>query len=410
MIVALDHRQPRDRQLRSLVFLLSMVGLVSLSPFWRTSTSRGQERTLTPREEITLEWRQDSNDSSQWFAVLSGPDLNQALRKTNRQELQEEIRSSFHIHVIEKGQRAESPVLAALEMADDQWQLHPRFRLKSGVTYEAVFKASRFLGGGERTKRLELKTESPREEPRLSRIYPSGDSVPENLLRCYLVFDTPMSKGYMAKYIHLYDDKKNEVALPFLLLDEELWNGSMTRLTLLLDPARVKRGLVPNKEMGRALQPNRTYELVIDAGWPDAQGRPLMESNVKKWRISQADYQQPEISRWKVHAPRARTREPLTVQFDSPLDYALAHRLITVADQDGRSVPGNVQLGKQETQWKWTPQAEWLPQSYSLLIDTRIADACGNSLRKPFEVTGASEKPDEPSKIIQLRFEVAAAD
>ena len=46
----------------------------------------------------------------------------------------------------------------------------------------------------------------------------------------------------------------------------------MTRLTLLLDPGRIKRGVRPLEEIGGALQVGRTYTLVIDDAWPDAKG------------------------------------------------------------------------------------------------------------------------------------------
>jgi hypothetical protein len=407
MTVAIQCQRPLSTKRAALQIGFGVLGLFVL---FTSSASRGSPFDESGWTGITLEWRQDSDDPTRWYVELTGEGLQQAFSNVDPQDLQAKIQSTFSIYVVEDDQRTESPVLAKLQTTKGGWQLHPRFRLKPGVTYEAVFKENTDRPVSERSQRITLKPHTPTKATRLAHVYPSGDSVPENLLRCYLVFDAPMSKGYMAKYIHLYDDEKNEVELPFLLLDEELWNGSMTRLTLLLDPARVKRGLVPNQEMGRALQPGRTYELVIDAGWPDAQGQPLAESHVKKWRVSRADYQQPEIARWEVQAPRAQTREPLTVQFNAPLDHALAQRLITVTDHRGKTLAGEVQLEKEETRWKWTPQAQWQPQTYVLLIDTRLADACGNSLRKPFEVMSGSDKPAEPSKIIKLPFEVAAAD
>ena len=63
----------------------------------------------------------------------------------------------------------------------------------------------------------------------------------------------------------------------FLELEDEL-QWSLTRLTLLLDPARVKRGLKPNLDEGRALEAGKRYQLVIDQQWPDATGRPLSEA------------------------------------------------------------------------------------------------------------------------------------
>ena len=53
---------------------------------------------------------------------------------------------------------------------------------------------------------------------------------------------------------------------------DELWDPSQTRLTVLFDPARIKRGLVPNAQLGLPLRAGRRYRLEIDSAWPDAQG------------------------------------------------------------------------------------------------------------------------------------------
>ncbi len=50
-----------------------------------------------------------------------------------------------------------------------------------------------------------------------------------------------MSRGDSYRHIQLRDAKGKAVELPFLELGEELWNPDMTRLTLFIDPGRVKR-------------------------------------------------------------------------------------------------------------------------------------------------------------------------
>jgi hypothetical protein len=46
----------------------------------------------------------------------------------------------------------------------------------------------------------------------------------------------------------------------------------MTRLTLFIDPGRIKRGVAPLEEIGPALHAGKRYTLEIDSGWHDASG------------------------------------------------------------------------------------------------------------------------------------------
>src|SRR5262249_20989692 len=60
--------------------------------------------------------------------------------------------------------------------------------------------------------------------PTLERIYPSGEVLPENLLRFYLHFSSPMSRGEAYKHLRLLDASGKAIADTFLELDEELWS------------------------------------------------------------------------------------------------------------------------------------------------------------------------------------------
>lgn len=57
--------------------------------------------------------------------------------------------------------------------------------------------------------------------------------------------------------MRILDEQGREIEDPFLPLDTELWSHDATRFTVLFDPGRVKRGILPNVEMGRALYPGR---------------------------------------------------------------------------------------------------------------------------------------------------------
>jgi hypothetical protein len=57
----------------------------------------------------------------------------------------------------------------------------------------------------------------------------------------------------------------------FLSFAEELWDPYRRRLTLLLDPARIKRGLVSHEALGYPLRPGQPTRFVVD-GMRDASG------------------------------------------------------------------------------------------------------------------------------------------
>jgi hypothetical protein len=220
----------------------------------------------------------------------------------------------------------------------------------------------------------------------VSAVYPSADELPENLLKFYLHFSAPMSRGRVYQHIHLLDAAGHDVELPFLELDQELWDPAMTRLTLLLDPGRIKRGVRPLEEVGSSLQPGRRYTLVIDRSWPDAAGQPLQADYRKSFTVSAAERTPPAPSDWRVTAPAAGSRAPLEVDFPRPLDRALALRLIRVAAPDGRDLDGAVDVSDQERRWTFTPAAPWSAGAHALVIATTIEDLAGNNIGKAFDV------------------------
>jgi hypothetical protein len=49
----------------------------------------------------------------------------------------------------------------------------------------------------------------------------------------------------------------------------------MMRLTLFIDPGRIKRGVLPLEEVGPALEEGKRYTLMIDRDLKDGTGNPL---------------------------------------------------------------------------------------------------------------------------------------
>ena len=202
---------------------------------------------------------------------------------------------------------SDRPAMAGeLEAIDGGLRFTSRFPMSPGVTYLAS------VGGIERE--FVIPELDPTPVARVVGVYPSADQLPENLLKFYLHFSAPMAVGDASAHVRLLGSGGERVPLPFLDLAEELWDPDGKRLTLFFDPGRVKRGLKPHEDEGRALLEGRDYELQIDAAWRDAQGRPMVGGYSKRFRAVAADYTQPDAKLWSIESPAPGTREPVQLK------------------------------------------------------------------------------------------------
>jgi len=277
------------------------------------------------------------------------------------------------------------PILGGVAREGDALVFAPRFPFQPGMAYRAVYREP---GQAPLVEVLQLAAAAAAvaAPTTLERVHPSADVLPENLLKLYLHFSAPMSRGEAYRRIRLLDEAGKSVELPFLEIDQELWDRDGRRLTLLFDPGRIKRELVPNEEVGSPLREGRAYTLVVDRGWPDAHGRPLAREGRKRFRVGPPDHAPPRTRDWRVVPPRAGTRDALVVTFPEPLDRALLERVIEVLDRSGEALEGEIAIGGGETRWSFTPGAPWRAGRHILRSATILEDMAGNSLGRPFEV------------------------
>ena len=292
----------------------------------------------------------------------------------------------FAVHV---GAATDRPaMLGTYQVKNGVLRFVPRFSLKPGLQYRAVFDPARLPAGQGKPVTAEFTIPKPPSEPStvVQHVYPSTATLPENQLKFYLHFSAPMSRGEAYRHIRLLDAAGKAVDLPFLELDEELWDPPMKRFTLFFDPGRIKRGLKPREEVGPVLEEGKSYTLVIDRAWPDAEGNPLKESFQKKLRAGPPEDRPVDPQTWKLQPPPAGTSEPLTVRFPRPLDHALLGRVMWVIGADGRRLDGTVSITDEETRWYFTPKQPWQAGAYRLVAETTLEDLAGNRIGRPFEV------------------------
>jgi len=272
---------------------------------------------------------------------------------------------------------------------------HPRFPLVAGVRYRAVFQ-------GPQGKLIEATFEGPPRETisttRVLHVYPSTDVLPSNTLKLYIYFSAAMSRGEAWQRIHLLDEKGKPLKFEFVEIQQELWDPQNTRLTVLFDPGRIKRGVLPEMQLGPPIVEGKHYTLVIDREWKDARGVQLQQGFRKSFRGGPADRIPPDPKTWRVSAPKAATSEALVVGFPKPMDYALLQRLFGVSDALG-SVAGRVGIARQETEWRFTPREPWKAGAYQLVFDTAIEDLSGNHIGQAFDL----DKFQQVTKSIQTK-------
>ncbi len=274
---------------------------------------------------------------------------------------------------------ADAPaLLGSYSVENGSLTFRPRFPLAAGMHYRGEFHApdGSIISASFDGPRLDRTPVT-----RVAQVYPSIDTLPENQLKFYLVFTSSMSRGEAWRRLHLLDDAGKEVELPFLELNQELWDPDFKRLTVLFDPGRIKRGLVPTNEVGPPIVEGHRYTLLIDSDWKDARGVPLAAEFRKEFRVVAADRTPPDSKTWKLNSPKAGTRDPLTIQFGEPMYFALMMRVIEVA-----GVSGSASTAANETEWRFIPAQAWKAGAHTVIVDTRLEDLAGNHVGRLFDV------------------------
>ena len=211
-------------------------------------------------------------------------------------------------------------------------------------------------------------------------VYPSGDVLPENVLRFYVHFSAPMAPHRVWDFLRLRDARGVADNAAFMRFKQELWSADRTRLTVLMDPGRIKRGVGASIDNAPALVQGERYTLAVDGGWPAADGQSVLPPFSKPFRVGAPLRDRPSVLRWEWAAPAPGTREPLEVVFDRAFDRHLLPDAIRIGRSDGRAVAGTVHVGTAERSWSFTPHEGW-PEDARLIVDGFLEDVAGNNFR-----------------------------
>lgn len=240
--------------------------------------------------------------------------------------------------------------------------------------------------------------------PKVTRILPASPSIAVNVLRFSVEFDRPMREGFSKGHVQITDaDGK---PLTGVLLDpvHELWDRSHRRLTLILDPGRVKTGVGLNQQFGRAFEVGQKIRVVVAAGWPDTYDVPSQEAAVNEYIIGPVDEAQLSLSAWTISWPARHTRAPLKIGFPEELDLVSVLTFVKVRRSDAKgALAGEVRYAPETRQWSFTPESPWTEAAHELVVSERLEDLAGNNLQNAFESGPKSRDVPRPG-IIRTSF------
>jgi hypothetical protein len=331
-----------------------------------------------------------------------------------RTDADEALARVLSLHVVNDSRQADLPMAGSYAVKDSVLRFTPRYSLRPGTGYRAVLHPDAIVdreGTQNRAAKVILHEVLIPEEPagdatEITHVYPTAAVLPENQLRFYIHFSAPMGRGDAYTHLRLLDRQGESVDHAFLEIGEELWDARNQRLTLLIDPGRIKRGLKPREDLGPVLEAGREYTLAIDRNWRDAKGHPLKTGFTKRFRTGPPVETGIDPAKWKVIPPAAGSNEPLVVRFPRSLDHALIERTISVAAADGKPFSGRGVAADEERGWEFRAEKPWKTGQYAIVVDTTLEDTSGNRIGRPFDVDLENEinAPDVAS--VKIPFEI----
>jgi hypothetical protein len=303
------------------------------------------------------------------------------------------------LQVYLSGVESRTAILGDYQQTDDGVLFRPLIPFTSGLTYEVSV-------GGDVIAKIQIPYPDGNNLPALTGMYPSQDTLPENLLKIYIRFSHPMREGQALKYITLLKNGVDTVYGTFLDLQPELWNRDYTMLTLWLDPGRIKRNLQPNQKLGVPLEEGTSYLLIVRSGWPDTRGIMIKDDFRKQFYVDTRDSLRPDINEWTLKVPKQNSPDPLVIHLKESLDAVLLNEALQITHNDGSVLSAQIEIKNEESVVEITPESPWIEGSYVLKSESRLEDLAGNNLNRLFDRDITKDADVSAQEVFTLRFEI----
>ncbi|MEQ6124024.1 hypothetical protein AAON49_07495 [Pseudotenacibaculum sp. MALMAid0570] len=304
--------------------------------------------------------------------------------------------------VIIEGENNQHPVLGEYKKSGDYIEFIPTFPFTAEQVYEVTKNGEDYFSflPMQSTQTVDYKSTE------LLKIYPEVDTVPENLLKMYFTFSHSIDASQnILDHIVVYDTETKETRDIFLRLENELWNKDRTEVTLWLDPGRIKKDLIPNKEHGSPLIKWRTYEIVVVENLRDINGKRIIGKR-KEFTVGNRDESKPNIQKWEITKPARDTKESIGFMFHESLDMKLFIETVRVYDSNSKVIKGEFFLSKNAKSALFIPENFWAEGKYTIEVESRLEDLAGNNLNRLFDTDLQSGEVVDYSKTKKISFTI----
>jgi len=279
------------------------------------------------------------------------------------------------------------PMLGETTADGDRLSFVPRFPPVAGQSYIAVC--------GKSIAEFAI-PEAAMQNVQLDCFPPSGSIIPENILRFTVKFPKPMKRGDVLKHISLNDSEGKAIVAPFHETSELLWSKDGKRLTLLIDPGRIKSGVKPNVDLGPVLKEGSSVELAISNDWEDENGATRPESFRAKFRVGPVQREGIEVVGFDAMRFNPENGRPtLRIDLGRLVEPAQVEGHFRVEDENGKRITGATSYERSSTFVEFNfAGIDTAKLVLFACIDPELEDVCGNRLGLPFEDRDLSKKPD----------------
>lgn len=186
------------------------------------------------------------------------------------------------------------------------------------------------------------------------------------------------------KHIKLTTEEGKNITGVFFDNQYELWNKDRTEVTLIVDPGRVKLGLLANNKMGRAFDENQKYSLHIDSLLLDFNDQKLSKSFTKTFITINEDRTPPNLELWQILLPKANTKEVIAINFKDKIDHISARSLLKIYLND-KPIVGKILVKNEEQEWSFIPDKKWKKGDYKIITNSILEDIAANSINQIFD-------------------------
>ena len=93
------------------------------------------------------------------------------------------------------------------------------------------------------------------------------------------------------------------------------------------------------------------------------------------------------------------------IEFDRPIDYALASKCISISTSQCGKVKGKATL-IESNRWRFKPDQAWPEDQYYLEVFPHLEDVAGNNFNNPFDIDLSKEKRGNSTEVIRQSFSI----